>query len=198
MKLNVVPPMKIFSHLVLLSAWFCVALASAGVSNAADGNAPPTGEITGYVSHGATRGSLEGVTVEIAAIGRRTLTDAAGRFRISGLAPGNYAVLASYPGLDAATRAITLGAGDRAIISIELTSEIYRLEAFTVTSDREGNAASLIRQRNANNIISVVSLDAFGDVADGNVGNFLQKLPASRPRWQTVTSLASCCEARPE
>jgi len=169
--------MKIFSPLVLLGAWSCLALASAGISNAAEGNAPPTGEITGYISHGATRGSLEGVTVEIAAIGRRTLTDAAGRFRISGLAPGNYALLASYPGLDAATRAITLGAGARAMISIELTSEIYRLEAFTVTSDREGNAASLIRQRNASNIISVVSLDAFGDVADGNVGNFLQKLP---------------------
>ena len=134
-------------------------------------------EIAGYVSNGATNASLEGATVEITGSDRRALTDSAGRFRFANLPAGTHALLVSYSGLDAETRSITVAVGERVNVSFALSSAIYQLNAFTVTSDREGNAASLTRQRNANNIINVVSLDAYGDVADGNVGNFLQKLP---------------------
>ena len=138
---------------------------------------PGVGELSGYVSHGVTRASLAGAVVEIAGSGRRVLADTTGYFRFTNLPPGTYRVTVSYPGLDSDTTTTSVGPGDNSKVTFALSSEIYRLEAFTVASDREGNAASLTRQRNANNIINVVSLDAYGDVADGNVGNFLQKLP---------------------
>src|SRR5262249_36758425 len=42
---------------------------------------------------------------------------------------------------------------------------------------RTGGAASITKQHNANNVVNVVAIDAFGAVADGNLGNFMVRLP---------------------
>ncbi len=136
-----------------------------------------TGELAGDVSHGVTHASLEGATIELSGTARKALADASGRFVFPRLLPGEYRAVASYPGLDPETKTVRVTGGSSTDVSFVLTSAVYQLDAFNVTADREGNAASLTRQRNAGNIISVVSLDAYGDVADGNLGNFLQKLP---------------------
>ena len=46
-----------------------------------------------------------------------------------------------------------------------------------MTGEREGNAASLTAQRNAINVKNVVASDSFGNIADGNIGDFLQQMP---------------------
>ena len=53
------------------------------------------------------------------------------------------------------------------------------LDAFTVSNQREFNAAIIAanEQRFAPNIKNVVSADAFGDVTEGNVGEFVKYLP---------------------
>lgn len=136
-----------------------------------------SGEITGDVSNAVTHAALQGAVVELIGTGRTTLVDASGRFDFRNVPAGTYRVQISYAGLDAETRQVQVAGGSRSALAVTLTSNVYQLEAFTVTSEREGNAASLTRQRNAGNIINVVSLDAYGDVADGNLGNFMQKLP---------------------
>ncbi len=50
-------------------------------------------------------------------------------------------------------------------------------QAFTVSSEREGNAKAIMAQRRNMNITTSVSSDIFGDVTDGNVGEFLKYLP---------------------
>ena len=59
---------------------------------------------------------------------------------------------------------------------IELTSEIYKLEKFTVAGQREGTAKAETLQRIAPNVKAVVSSDTFGNVADGNIGDLLQHM----------------------
>src|SRR5690606_29460040 len=51
--------------------------------------------------------------------------------------------------------------------------------AFTVATRRETNTAAIAtnEQRFALNIKTVIETDAFGDVAEGNVGEFLKFLP---------------------
>ena len=115
--------------------------------------------------------------MELVGTNRRTLTDSSGTFSFYKLAPGPYTVSVAYPGLDVQTRSVTVSTGGRAAADFSLTSEIYALSAFLVTSEREGNAAAILRQRNAGNIVNVVAIDAFGDIADGNLGNFMQRLP---------------------
>ena len=139
--------------------------------------ATATGELSGDVSHAVTKAALDGAVVELAGTNRRALTDSSGRFAFRNLPPGDYTVAVSYAGLDGMTQRVQVSAASEARVSVQLTSGIYTMEAFSVTAEREGNAAAITRQRNASNIINVVALDAYGDIADGNIGNFIRKLP---------------------
>lgn len=138
-----------------------------------------TGEIAGRVINRSTGVYLEGAEVTIPAKGLRTATGRDGTFRISAVPAGRHDVQIYYTGLDRQTLPITVSAGSSASLAIELTSEVYQLEAFAVQGDREGNAASITRQRIADNVMNVVSMDALGNVADGNIGTFLQRLPGT-------------------
>ena len=60
---------------------------------------------------------------------------------------------------------------------IALTAKIYAMEAFTVAGEREGNALAITQQRNATNVKNVISADAFGNIADQNLGNLFMRLP---------------------
>src|SRR5690606_12779781 len=54
---------------------------------------------------------------------------------------------------------------------------VVQLQAFTVSTEREGNAKAVMEQRRSMDIVTSVSSDIFGDVTDGNVGEFLKYLP---------------------
>ena len=136
-----------------------------------------TGGLTGSVSNRATGRLLEGARVEITALGRFSETDGAGRYSFAGLPAGEQSVTVTYAGLDVRRETVRIPAGGTTTRDFALESETYQLEAFTVTGEREGNAVSITRQRNADNVINVVSTDTFGNVADGNIGNFMQRLP---------------------
>ena len=48
---------------------------------------------------------------------------------------------------------------------------------FVVTSEREGNAASLTRQKNAESVKNVIAMDALGVLANDNPAELLNRLP---------------------
>ena len=77
-------------------------------------------------------------------------------------------------------------AGQTAVREIKLVStegapcgpgEIVRLEAFTVSSELAGNAKAIMEPRRNMNITTSVAPAIFGDVTDGNIGEFLKYLP---------------------
>jgi iron complex outermembrane receptor protein len=144
---------------------------------AAFAGAQPTegGTLQGRVSNAATGDALEGARVTVADF--VTFTERDGTYTLARLPAGPATVRVTYPGLDDATAAITVGPGAPATRDFQLTSDIYKLEAFAVTAVREGNAAAIARQENALTITNSVSTDAYGNVAKGDMGTFLQRLP---------------------
>ena len=138
---------------------------------------PAEGSISGSVRNTQTKAFLEGVVVGLEGTAITTISQRGGSFNFSRVPAGRYTLKAFYTGLDPSDTAIVVTAGKTIEVSIGLTSEVYKLDAFTVSGAREGNAASITTQRNAQNVVNVVSMDAYGNVSDGNIGNFLQKLP---------------------
>ncbi len=141
-------------------------------------SASAAGSVSGQVRNAATGTYLEGAEVTVLdqpAVSALTARD--GTFTLSGLANGVRTLRISYTGLDAKDERVEVADGRDVRLDVALTSAVYNLEAFVVAGLREGNAASITEQRNADSIKNVVAMDAFGNVADGNIGNFLQRLP---------------------
>lgn len=152
----------------------------------------PAGRISGRVQNAATGAYLEGAVVTLAPTGETTLTSRDGSFYFDGVAPGDYNLSVAYTGLDTKAAAVRVSPGESTSREIALTSGIYALEAFTVAGEREGNALAITQQRNAPNVKNVISADAFGNIADQNLGNLLMRLPglAEEILEGEVTSIA--------
>ncbi|MFO1448967.1 MAG: TonB-dependent receptor [Opitutaceae bacterium] len=151
-----------------------LALAAVLVSAA---TALAVGTISGTVSNRNTGQYLEGAEVSVVGRNERVLTMRDGSFSLGRLPAGNYTVRVTYTGLDSQTYAVVVSDDKTSPVVAELTSEIYQLEPVVIAGVREGNAASITQQRHADAVMNVVAMDAFGNVADGNIGNFLQRLP---------------------
>ncbi|MBM3854323.1 MAG: hypothetical protein FJ399_14390, partial [Verrucomicrobia bacterium] len=154
----------------------------AATARAADG-APPapaahgTATLTGSVSNTVTGNLLEGASVEAPRLGLATLTDNTGRFVLSGLPAGTHEIVVSYLGLDAARSQFVVGPGERARRDFGLTTGIYQLDAFKVTGEREGSAAAITAQRNADNVKNIIAMDTFGNLPNMSAGEVIVRLP---------------------
>src|SRR5688572_12118396 len=114
----------------------------------------------------------------------QTFTDEFGHYRFPVVAAGTAQVRVFYTGLPAQEKAVTIVAGERVTQDFTLggTSDPnapVQLGAFVVASSRDMTAAALAvnEQRFTQNIKTVASTDSFGDIADGNVGEFVKFLP---------------------
>jgi TonB-dependent receptor len=69
--------------------------------------------------------------------------------------------------------------GDPAATALlfKLRSEVLKLETFQVTTEAEGHAAAITRQRNSTNLITAAATDAFGALASQNPGEIFMRLP---------------------
>ena len=90
---------------------------------------------------------------------------------------GDNALVISYAGLDPVTIPLQTLEGSSVTHDAALTSDIYRMQAFTVEGEREGSAMAATRQRQSDNVKNIVATDAFGTMTEDNVGAFLQKIP---------------------
>ncbi len=131
--------------------------------------------LTGTVSNANTRLFLESAEVRVG--GRSVLTDREGRFTVSGLKAGTQAVTVTYTGLEDLTENVTLAAGETARRDFALTSTIYKLDAFVVASEIEGNAAAINAQKKSDVFVQAISADTLGNVPEGNIGEFLRYVP---------------------
>jgi TonB-dependent receptor len=140
-------------------------------------HAQTAGTVSGRVLNSATGAYLAGATIGLE--GNPEINDLSavgGGFRLSGVSPGPRTLVITYPGLDVTRLNVVVAPGAATEVLVEVTSKIYQLDAFKVSSVREGQAAALSSQRAADNIKTSVATDAFGNVADSNLGNMLIKL----------------------
>lgn len=136
------------------------------------------GVVAGQVINEATNAPLSGALIVLESDARvTTVSGADGRFRLTNVPAGARTLVVSYTGLDTTKSEVTVPAGSSVQSTVYLTSEVYKMEAFSVSTVREGQAMSINDQRMADNVKNVVSTDAFGNVADTNLANVLTKIP---------------------
>ncbi|MBM3854112.1 MAG: hypothetical protein FJ399_13315, partial [Verrucomicrobia bacterium] len=145
-----------------------------------------TGTIQGRVFNPVTRDYVRNAEVRLDGTARTTYTEGDGSFSFTGVPPGSASITITYTGYNTVNESFTVSSGQVAVREINLTSSatgpatkdgVVRLEAFTVSTEREGNAKAIMEQRRNMDITTSVSADIFGDVTDGNVGEFLKYLP---------------------
>jgi TonB-dependent receptor len=145
-----------------------------------------SGSVAGRVRNIGNDRFLNNARVVIEGLGRETFTNEFGEYRFDDVPAGEQRIRAGYTGLDSEVTVVTVEAGQSARRDFNLTSrERYGddkavvLNEFVVQSNREyeGNALALNEQRFSPNVKVVVSADAFGDISEGNPGEFLKYLP---------------------
>lgn len=141
------------------------------------GGAEATGTISGVVSNTATGNLLQGAQVEIPRLGVSALTDNTGRYVLGNVPAGAHELRVTYLGLDPQTTPAAVTGGARVTRDFALTSNVYQLDAFRVTGEREGAAAAITAQRNADNVKNVVTMDSFGNLPNMSAGELAIRLP---------------------
>lgn len=146
-----------------------------------------TGVIEGRVADPIKGVYLEGAEVSVDGASAMARTDSSGWYRLSDLPVGAVTLKVTYPGYASVTRQVRVEKNTASRQEFELSDrvaagregEVIQLDEFSVSASREMDARTwaLEEQRNAANMKRVISADAFGDDATGNVGNFLKFFP---------------------
>ena len=133
--------------------------------------------LTGNISNVATGNLLEGAQVAVPSLGLSALTDNTGRYVLPSLPAGTHEVVVTYVGLDPARTTVTVNDSASTTRNFDLTSVVYKLDAFKVTGEREGGAAAITAQRNAENVKNIVAMDSFGNLPNMNAAEVAIRLP---------------------
>ena len=133
--------------------------------------------LTGNISNVATGNLLEGAQVAVPSLGLSTLTDNTGRYVLPSLPAGTHEVVVTYVGLDPARTTVNVNDSASTTRNFDLTSVVYKLDAFKVTGEREGGAAAITAQRNAENVKNIVAMDSFGNLPNMNAAEVAIRLP---------------------
>jgi TonB-dependent receptor len=162
----------------------------AQTSPSATSPAAATGSISGRIINPATGEYVRNAEVSIRGTTLTALSGDDGSYRFASVPAGEVVILVNYTGYGAAAANLAVTAGQNSTRDIELVSglaggaaatgtrqEILKLQAFTVSSEREGNAKAIMDQRNSMNVTNTVASDVFGDMAEGNIGDFLRNMP---------------------
>lgn len=148
-----------------------------------------TGSVEGRVLNTGNGRYVGNVRVTVEGTALEALTNEFGEYRLSGVPAGEAQVRAAVSGLDSKVMTVSVTAGQPTKVDFELTSaerygtatdgDTVKLDTFVVSANREfeGNAIATNEQRFAKGLKVVMAADAFGDVTEGNAGEFLKYLP---------------------
>ena len=143
------------------------------------------GAVEGRVQSGVSGQYLGNARVRVAGSGIEVFSNAFGEYRLAGLPAGPVTLEIFHTGL--ATRRVVVnvpaeGAVTHDVLLREAGSRedsLVQLGRFVVQSQRETDAAAIAinEQRFAANRKDVVATDAFGDINQGNIGEFVKFIP---------------------
>ncbi|MEO7414200.1 MAG: TonB-dependent receptor [Opitutaceae bacterium] len=142
-----------------------------------------TGQVTGRVLNAATQEYVRNVEVRVAGSAMVTLSEEGGFYRLFNVPAGEVTLVTHYPGHAALRARLTVTAGASIVRDLEIISGVgsgesaVQLDRILVSAERDGQAKALAEQKNAMNVTTVMSADNFGDVAEGNIGEFLKFMP---------------------
>ncbi len=137
-----------------------------------------SGSVSGTVTSASTHNALQGAVVSIPSLNRSDFTDSAGAFTLSDLPAGPVELVISYSGFEDGRATVSVRAGEvaRADAALKAVNAVM-MEAFTVATQKEGQALSITEQRNAFNVKNVTAFDEWGILPTQNVGELASRLP---------------------
>lgn len=146
-----------------------------------------TGTVEGRVQNAATGGFLVNARVTVLGTTRETLTNPAGEYRLADLPAGEITLEYFFTGLNPRQVKVTVAPGavvqqDIGLVRADRAGrgeEVVTMSAYVVAAEREYDATAIAinEQRFAANRKDVVSTDAFGEINQGNIGEFVKFLP---------------------
>ncbi|ATC65664.1 hypothetical protein CMV30_17880 [Nibricoccus aquaticus] len=167
----------------LISRWLRVCALAALTALApflhAQSASTSTGTVTGTVLDSSTGKYLEGAEVSLEAQGTQLRTTSArgGSFSLSGVPSGPQTLVVAYPGLDSKSENVNVVAGASVTVSVGLSTETVMLQAMTISTSKEGMAQAMALQKVSVQTKLVAASDQFGEVSEGNIGEYLKFLP---------------------
>src|SRR6185503_421334 len=106
----------------------------------------------------ATGDYVRNAEVTVRGTGLTAISGEDGVFRLAGVPAGDAVILVRYTGSSAVETTVRVTAGQNTARDIELIStlggrkeDVVKLQAFTVSSEREGNAKAIMEQKNSMN-----------------------------------------------
>ena len=163
--------LKWFAFKSFMALTVCLVLSAGGSSQSSKGI------VRGYVTD-ASGAALMGAQVSLQQNGANVVTDAQGQFFINDLDPGTYTLEISYVGFTSAKKDIVVVAGQAASLDTKMEVESVNLQVL-VTADRAaGEAEEVNRERNADNIVQVLTSDVIRSLPNANMADALGRLPS--------------------
>jgi len=139
--------------------------------------AAQTGEISGTISDMSSKEPLPYANVVIKGTVVGDITDIYGNFRLSNLAPGDYTLKVSYIGYTSQEVQVTLNAGEKKKVIIDLDQPMVSVGEVVVSSQRMGQNAAINQQLSSDALVNVVSKDAIRSLPDVNAAEAIGRLP---------------------
>lgn len=146
-----------------------------------------TGTITGHVFNPVNGEYVANAEVQVEGTALTVATESGGFFSLARVPAGEATLTVTYTGFAPTSAQIKVVAGETVTHEFELgaapaakhetADAVVKLDTFVVTSEKDGNAKALQHQRHSMNLSRSVASDAFGNVTEGNVGEFLKYLP---------------------
>jgi iron complex outermembrane recepter protein len=148
-----------------------------------------TGTVTGRVQNVTNGMYLNNARVSVEGTNKEVFTNEYGEFMLTDVPAGEVKLRVVFTGMDPQVVTVNVPAGQIAEQDVRIGSsrlsaashdgDTVVLDQFVVSSQRETNAQAIAanEQRFAPNIKVVVAADAFGDVTEGNIGEFVKYLP---------------------
>lgn len=141
--------------------------------------------VSGQIIDPATGQYLRNAQVRVVTASGETRTAIAGErgdFRLSDLPPGEAEVTVSFTGFPDSRKTVQIAAGETAAVDFELRRADDRTavdlrEIVVTASARDGDARAIMSQRASLDIKNSLSSESFGDIAEGNVGEFIKFMP---------------------
>lgn len=159
-----------------------------------------SGAISGRVQNTALGRYLNNARIAVKGTSIVAFTDQFGEYHLNRVPVGPIVLEIFYTGLDPQQIPVQISAGQTVVQDVNLSSAaLYgqntgpvKLDAFVVSNSKETEGAALAtnEQRFAANIKSVVATDTFGDVQEGNLGEFIKFLPGVAVNYGDAEALS--------
>jgi TonB-dependent receptor len=212
--MQIIPSFRFAARACAMLAGFAALVAGVQAQTATSTSAPAvaapasTGAVTGRVLNATNGRYVANVQVAVQGTAIQALTDDFGEYRLENVPAGSVKLAVSYNGLVPQTADVTVVSG--ASVSQDFSmpetgeaaapaGETVKLDEYVVASQKETNAKVIAvnEQRFAPAIQKVVSADAFGQIFQDNIAEFVKFLPgvsidynSMDARWIMVRGLS--------